>query len=285
MQRALIKNFSLQHTLESGQFFQYEKKGEWYYVITTERVFKVKQKGDVLYYDNVAKNALFRFLGLYVPYEHILGVLHKDNAVKDYIHSCPGLRVMRYDPWQCSVSFLCSSASNIPKIRGNLFQLAHLFGKKKKYDGKKFFLFPRQGSLLRLPQIRKAGVGFRASFIQALNALSPAFFSSLSLLPYAEAKQHLCMQKGIGEKIADCILLFAYHKWEAFPFDVWIEKAVRYHYGTQRMPKKKLLLLPTTIFPHYRGYAQQFLYHGFRHRQRAAKQSLFSQEHSSLLHS
>lgn len=260
MQSSTIKNFSLKHTLESGQFFLYEKNKDWYCIITTEKVFKVKQYNDRLYFDNVSREELFHFLGLSVPYGEILMAIGKDNIIKSYVSQFHGLRVMQYDPWICTISFLCSSASNIPKIRRTLFSFARCFGKKIIYDKKEFFLFPSLGKLGTEKELRGCGAGFRAKAIAQINTHPPSFFPALTSLPYPAAKRVLTNQYGIGEKIADCVLLFAYHQWQAFPIDVWIKRALSHHYKIRNnlsdfVPKQ---------FPQYAGYAQQFLYHGFR---------------------
>lgn len=260
MPQCNVKNFSLKYTLESGQFFLYEKHKDWYYIITTKNIFKVKQSNDLLYYDNISKQELFRFLGLSVPYDEILRVIGKDIIIKNYISQFHGLRVMRYDPWLCTISFLCSSASNIPKIRKNLFQLAQRFGKKKQYDRKSFFLFPAVGQLGSEKEIRTCGVGFRAKYLALMNLKHSSFFHILTSFSYPAAKQMLCKQYGIGEKIADCILLFAYNQWHAFPIDVWIERALLHHYKI----RNNFSTFVSQQFPQYAGYAQQFLYHGFR---------------------
>lgn len=260
MHRITVKNFSLKHTLESGQFFLYEKHKDWYYIITTKNIFKVKQSNDLLYYDNISHQELFRFLGLSVPYVEILRVIGKDIIIKDYISQFRGLRVMCYDPWMCTISFLCSSASNIPKIRRNLFSIARRFGKKIVYDHKYFSLFPSPGQLGHENGLRACGVGFRAKALALINAKPPSFFHEIASLPYSTAKQVLCNQYGIGEKIADCILLFAYNQWHAFPIDVWIERALLHHYKI----RNNFSTFVSQQFPQYAGYAQQFLYHGFR---------------------
>jgi len=270
MSNCAIKNFSLQHTLESGQFFLYEKVDDWYYIITTKKVFKVKQNKHRLYYDNISRKELFRFLGLSVPYDEILGEIGKDKAIKKYMLQFHGLRVMQYDPWICTISFLCSSASNIPKIRRTLFSFARRFGKKVVYGSKAFFLFPSHGELGTEKELRACGAGFRAKAIAQINAHPLSFFHALASLPYPAAKQILTNQYGIGEKIADCILLFAYNRWQAFPIDVWIERALLHHYNVKDnfsdfVPKQ---------FPQYAGYAQQFLYHGFRLTQQKSSRNL-----------
>ncbi|MBI4441592.1 hypothetical protein HY639_05470 [Candidatus Woesearchaeota archaeon] len=250
-----VQDFSLQHTLESGQFFMYEQHGEWYYLVTTQHVCKVRQTGTTLEFHNISRDDISQLLGLAVPYTEIIMTLSRDPIIRRYIDTYPGLRVMRQDPWQCTISFLCSSASNIPRIRKNLFALCRAFGRKVVYDKRPFYLFPTLGSLGPVKVLQRCGVGFRAPYLAAANKLPQSFFSSLRLLPYTEAKQHLLEVSGIGEKIADCILLFAYNKWDAFPVDVWIQRALDEQYGGAD---------PQSLFPSYAGYAQQFLYHGFR---------------------
>ena len=113
----------------------------------------------------------------------------------------------------------------------NLFLLSSYFGKKLKGIAN-YSSFTQQGRIDKLELIKKAKTGYRAKFvIKANKLLNKEFFEKINSLPYREAREELKTIPGIGDKIADCILLFAFQKCEAFPTDVWMYKVLKKHYG------------------------------------------------------
>lgn len=255
-------NFTLSHTLDSGQFFRYYLHDGWYYVVTREKVFRIKQKNDELIYEGATDNFIRHFFGLDENYAAIKKQLKKDAVLADAIKQYPGLRIIRQDPWECTVFFLCSQFSNIKKIKKNLDLIAEKFGKEIIFKGKKFFTFPSPGDINDFEKLKKCSVGFRAKYILAVNnAVSDEFFASLRNKSYNDSKEELVQLRGIGEKVADCILLFSLGFTESFPVDVWMERVVREHYVKEKMPLKKLAEFGRNKWGKLAGYAQQWLYH------------------------
>ena len=110
-----VDNFSLKHTIGSGQFFSYEQENGWYYITTPHRVFKVRQDGKTIYFDNIEEEDVQQFLGLFVPYVTILSHLKKDAVLRRYVQKFHGLRIMRLDPWQCMVFFSLFQCGEYPQ--------------------------------------------------------------------------------------------------------------------------------------------------------------------------
>ena len=254
MQTIKIKDFNLAHTLESGQLFRYSSHENGWQINHRDDSFYVEQKEDKLFFDSISKDKLSEFLGLAQDFEAIKNELDKDKRIAQLRKQLHGLRIMKQDPWECLVGFICSSASNIPKIKMNLSLITENFGSSGK--------FPKPGELNNLELLKKCKTGFRAKYLYEMNKIvDEKFLKSLSKLNYEEAKLKLVDLPGVGEKIADCVLLFAYNKFEAFPVDTWIKKVMEELYLKKETHVKKISEFGRQKFGRYAGYAQQYLYH------------------------
>ncbi len=255
--------FSLAHTLDSGQFFRHSLHDGWYYIVSREKVFRVHQDFDRLHFEGASGRFVRHFFGLDENYLEITHQLSKDPALRIAVRKYPGLRLIRQDPWECTVGFLCSQFSNIKKIKKNMNCIAEKFGKEVWFKGRKFFTFPSPGALKDVAKLKKCGVGFRAKYIAGVNSkVSDGFFAKLREMKYEQAKTKLIALPGIGEKVADCILLFSLGFTEAFPVDVWMERAVKELYpGAKKMKLKQVGDFGRKKWGKMAGYAQQYLYH------------------------
>jgi N-glycosylase/DNA lyase len=207
-------------------------------------------------------------------FQKIKNELSKDNVVKEAINNFPGMRILRQDPFQCYISFIISSNSNIPNIQTRLQKLCHRFGEKKIIEGKEFFLFPKPETISKasITNISKCGLGYRSKYVkEAAIAVDKKNidFKSLKKLDYQDARDELCQVFGIGKKVADCILLFSLDKLEAVPLDRWVLRILEKYYSkefkieTKSITDKTYDILHHKIVDHfgkYAGYAQQFLF-------------------------
>ncbi len=218
----------------------------------------------------------------------VLSILSNDALVNEAINKYPGLRLMRQEPHQCLFSFACASNTNITMIRKMLTNLSKKFGIKLIFDGREFYTFPSIKSLNKatLSDLQSCGVGYRAKTIKAVakHLISGSLdINYLIQSEYEEAKSELLKVYGIGNKIADCILLFSLEKLDAFPIDVWISKAIsRYYYWlleesedirldklsmNERLSASQYSVVSRYLrryFGKYSGYAQQFIYYYMR---------------------
>ncbi len=258
-----VSGFNLRHTLDSGQFFRYVLHDLWYYIVTREKVFRVRQEGLRLFFEGASERFVRHFFGLDENYLEIMHQLSKDPALRVAIKKYPGLRLIRQDPWECTVGFLCSQFSNIKKIKKNMECIAEKFGKEVVFKGKKFFIFPSPGALKDAAKLKKCAVGFRAKYIAGVNAkVSDGFFARLRKMQYKKAKEKLMELPGIGEKVADCICLFSLGFTESFPVDVWMERVIKEQYvGAKKVKLKDLADFGRQRWGKMAGYAQQYLYH------------------------
>ena len=182
-----------------------------------------------------------------------------------------GLRVLRIDPWECLVSFICSANSNIRRIHDNVESLARSYGEPVKLDGQVRHAFPTPEKLAQAGEkaLRGLALGFRAPYVdQAARTVASGRLDldALVKMPYAQAKARLMECPGIGSKVADCIALFSLEKAEAFPIDVWVRRALgEWYFAGEKTPTDRLLLeWAGGYFGRYAGYANQYLFHGKR---------------------
>ena len=244
----------IQSTLESGQIFRHWKEGTGYRVVHGKHSFYVDDHG----YSGIHSTDFDSFFRMDDDYAAIIPAIAKDDVIKSAIAAYPGLRLIRQDPWECTVSFLCSSATNISRIQRDLNNIARVFGEEK--NGVHYF--PKIGAIDDEKKLRECGTGYRAKFIQAVNGMvTPRFFAQLKKMDYSDAHDALMELPGIGPKIADCILLFSCDHMSAFPIDTWMEKVLVEHYGRKKGNYTSLSAFARSHFGEYAGYAQQFLYH------------------------
>ena len=282
-------------TVNSGQMFLWENyKNSWYgvyksHILKFSLDHKNSGKGtyDHLYFDSLPEldnwqQLVFR---LDDDINYISSCLTNDNMISQLFKKYSGLWLMRQDPFQCMISFACSSNTNIPMIRRMLKNLCRKFGIKREIDEKKFFTFPTTKSLAKasINELCSCGIGYRAKTIKSLTEkiiIGTLNIEELSRCKYDEAKEKLLGIYGIGNKLADCILLFSLEKTEAFPIDVWIARSIHSYYrsllnqesfkldfkSTKLSPNKYNLLskIMRQHFGKYAGYAQQYLYYHMR---------------------
>ncbi|MEM3442815.1 MAG: DNA glycosylase [Candidatus Bathyarchaeia archaeon] len=274
--------FNLELTLCCGQAFRWNKHGDWWYGIAYEKVFKVRQLVDKLEFENVDEGFVKSYFGLNDNLPHILSQISKDPHIKRVIEKFYGLRIIRQNPWECLISYICATYKNIPAIRRMLNNISKSFGEEICFENKKFYTFPKPQRLTKatIKELANCGLGYRAKYIHetAKKIHEEDFeFESLRRMPYEKARKELLSFPGVGLKVADCVLLFSLEKFEAFPVDVWVKRAVLRHYPQhfskeflKKISDKKSLssseykqisLFGRKYFGAYAGYAQEYLYH------------------------
>ncbi|MBW3023197.1 8-oxoguanine DNA glycosylase, partial [Candidatus Woesearchaeota archaeon] len=261
MQKIKTKNFSLEHTLECGQVFRYFKRENgFYFLVVRDKIVKLRQEGNDLYFKGVPESFIKKYFRLDDNYEKIISELKKDKNVAKAIEKYPGLHLCRQDPWECLVSYICSAASNIPKIQRNIENLAESFGKEISLEGFKTHAFPSPAEIKDLCTIKSCGCGFRSPYIfETAKKITEKELAGLEKIGYQDAKKYLMGLPGVGEKVADCVLLFSLGFDEAFPVDVWVKRIMeKLYFSNKKTSEKKIRELAKEKFGKYAGYAQQF---------------------------
>ena len=260
----------VENSINSGQVFLWKKNKEFWYGVNGQDILEVNKNGKI----KSLKNHKTDFFRNNDDFGKIIKSISKDKIVKNAVKKYPGLRIIKQDPFQCLISFIVSSNSNIQKIKTNLENISQKFGEKVEYKDQEFFLFPNENTLAKasIDEIKSCGVGYRAKFIKEASKI----FSSEKITTeelrssnYFDAKKKIRIIPGIGNKVADCILLFSLDKLESFPLDRWMIRILEKYYSekfqidTKTITEKQYNILHEKIvdyFGPYAGYAQQFLF-------------------------
>ncbi len=271
MHRIPAHVFNLDYTLRCGQVFRWQKRGGEWMGVVKDSVISVKQKGDVLVAkSNLAAEEIVSYFRLEDDMENIYKHIGKDKLMKKVIAKYRGLRLIRQDPWECLVSYVCSRNAPIKKIKSVIFNLSKNFGNVIKSDGHIEYTFP-EPDMVAEATLDKLGIcGFRYGKKQAREILEIAKLvggnnfdlERLKKYSYLDAKEELMTLRGVGHKVADCVLLFSLDKLEAFPIDVHIRRFMRREYfQDENISDDKIRELAREYFGKYAGYAQEYLFY------------------------
>jgi len=261
---------NVENSINSGQVFLWKKNEKYWYGVNGQDVLKIDNSGNIKSYQN-NKIDFFRKKD---DIEKIIKSISKDSVTKKAVKQYLGLRVLEQDPFQCLISFITSSNSNIQKIKNSLEKISKKFGTKIIFQNQEFFLFPEPKKLAKasINEIKSCGVGYRAQFIKeaaSMTMLKKIDFEYLKKSNYQDAKKEICLIPGVGNKVADCVLLFSLNKLEAFPLDRWIIRILEKYYSdkfqleTKTITEKQYDIIHEKILNHFgpfAGYAQQFLF-------------------------
>jgi N-glycosylase/DNA lyase len=290
----LSSPFNLNFTLDSGQVFRWERRGEWWLGVVPGGALKLQQEGETLkcstsseLLDSAYVSSYFR---LGDPLEAVFAAITRDQVLAQAVQRFYGLRLIRQERWECLASFLLATNANIPRIKKMVASLCELYGEPFEFEGERYHLFPKPETLsgASVPELRKCGLGYRAPFIKRVAtavADGAVDFSAISKLDYLDSKKVLLKELlgekpllGVGPKVADCVLLYSCDKDDAFPIDVWMARALTASFPKMVGPRlgEKLRRDPSakispseyqrvsdaarSHFGKYAGYAQLYLY-------------------------
>ncbi len=247
-----VKDFNLADTVESGQLFRWEKKGNGYVIRNGGKSFYAEQENPkTLSFDGVDEPFIREFFDLSTDYGKIKKTISAEKLAP-IIEKHPGIRIVRQDPWECTIGFICSSNSNITRIRNNMNSLTTCFGKGH--------VFPMPSDIKQGAKLDSCRLGYRAEYVRSISKqITPEFLHSLKNENYANAKEKLMELPGIGPKVADCICLFALGFTEAFPVDTHIQQAMAAMYGVEK--EKEIRAFAAKKWGKLAGYAQQYIFH------------------------
>ena len=261
---------NLENTINSGQVFLWKQIQNNWFGVNGQDVLRITDSGKIKSY---AKQKI-DFLREKDNLEEILRMISKDKTTRQAVKKYLGMRLLRQDPFQCLISFIVSSNSNIPKIKTCLENICKNFGEKIFFENKEFFLFPEPKILASasIQEIKNCGTGYRSKFIISASDMINSGKINLEYLKkceYFKAKEIISEIPGVGNKVADCVLLFSLDKLEAVPLDRWIIRILGKYYpsifeiSTKTITNKQYEILHEKIinyFGPYAGYAQQFLF-------------------------
>lgn len=277
MELVVNEPIDLEASLLGGQAHRWKREEDWYSGVLSGNLVMLRQRGSVIDLKSAPSSpeslepSIRRYLRLDDRLEDIYADITQDANVASQVQRYPGLRVLRQEPWECLVAYICSANSNIETIHLNMERLSDAFGDTVAINGYRRNTFPTPIDLAEAGEmeLRELKLGFRAPYVhQAAIAVAEGRLDLDHLVraPYDEAKAELMSLKGIGDKIADCIALMSLEKMEAFPIDVWVRRALAdWYFPGQKTPTNRVLLpWAQKYFGRYAGYANQYLFHGRR---------------------
>lgn len=259
--------FDLALTLDSGQFFRWTREHDGTFAVVRGPVlFRVRQEGDVLRAEGADAGLLAEFFALDHDLETIERILRRDRVLRPAVDACRGLRLLRQDPWECTAAFITSIASNIPRITRNVADMAAAAGVPLQLGTSKAVSFPRPAEMPDEAALRRMRLGFRAGYLaRAARLAASGLLDDVGRQESAEARRTLMILPGVAEKVADCVLLFAYGRLERFPVDTWIRKTMRkLFFKGRKVVDEQIRAFAADRWEGLAGYAQQYLFHWSR---------------------
>ena len=262
-----VSDFALAGTLECGQAFRWHRGSDgWFEGVVGREVWRLRQQNHVLEWQGRPQKVseLQNHLALDCSLPQIVATFPNDLLLHQAVKQHHGLRVIRQEPWECLASFIASSSKQIVQIRQIVGLLSQQFGQP---IDDTHHAFPTASVIARAThqQLWDCKLGFRAKNLLAAAQMIDSGqldLYALRSMEYERALAELMKLPGVGEKIANCTLLFACGFNHAFPIDVWIERALRriYFNGKQRVTARDLREFARAHFGPYAGWAQQYLF-------------------------
>ena len=268
-----INNLDLDNTITCGQIFRYQQEiDNSYTIILTDRVVNIKYINNTLYIEsnneNNLKDIIIEYLDLNRDYITILNNIHKlDNKLN--INDSIGLKIIKQNPLECIISYIISQNNSVRNITNSLNLISKYYGEKVIFKDKEYYLFPTLDKLSTITStnFRECKVGFRDKYLidiiknikdNTLNINSIYNMNSIDSLNY------LIKFKGIGMKVASCILLFAYQKYDVYPIDTWVKKYMLDNYNITG--EENIRKYCKNTYKEYSGLAIQYMFNSKRNK-------------------
>ena len=242
MIKVFCGDMNLSETLLSGQCFRIcELENGSFDVILSDRVVNVFQKGSYLFvnsnnYDDL-ENVVINYFDLNRNYSEIINNLKMNNLdFSDVLDKCSSYRILRQDPLEMLFSYIISQNNNVKRIMGSIELFCKLYGNAVNFREKEYYLFPTYDRIinLKLEDLQVLKIGFRDKYILSaieFLKLNKDFVTVINNMSTFDALNYLMQIKGVGMKVASCILLFGFARFDVFPIDTWVMKFVKNFYG------------------------------------------------------
>ncbi len=259
--------FNVADTLKCGQIFRYESYLDGYRVYSLDKECFVKNVGDkaIIFSDDI--EYFYNFFNLDFDYKSVydFAVNYPNETIKLSAKYGKGIRILKQDINETIFSFLISQNNNIPKITKSLNYMCNNYGLEKESARGKYYSFCDFNNLKTLSTVdfKSSGVGYRAEYLKGfIDLISNGYdFKDLQNLSTEDLYKSLIKIKGIGDKVANCIMLFGYNKYNSFPVDVWIEKWYAEDFKGTLKDRAKISEFFIKEFGNYAGILQQYLFH------------------------
>lgn len=260
-----LSQFNIDHILLCGQVFSFKKLSDAYLVLSKDKSAYVHTYSDRVEIVTDYLEYFINYFDLQIDYNDIKSKLSKYEFLQEPIEFGYGIRILNQDIFETIISFIVSQNNNIKRIQKILFAIRENYGKKIG----DYYAFPTVSELSKATEedLKKIGLGYRAKYIcESVKVLINEDIQNMQTLSTPVLKQKLLSLYGIGNKVADCILLFAFHRFDNFPVDTWIEKVYYKYFDTEKkvISRQQISEKLVGIFGQYAGYAQQYLFYFIR---------------------
>ncbi len=265
-----FNSFDIRQILECGQCFRFFGKENNYFIIAHGRKLNIIQSDDEVFFTpcNIEdfENIWINYFDLERDYLRIKKILSSsDNILAEAVNLYGGIRILQQDKWECLLSFIISQNNRIPQIKKVIQNISHMFGMEICND---CFAFPTRSQLINADEkkLMDCRTGFRAKYI--LDAINfDIDLEKLSDFHTADIKQKLMQIKGVGNKVADCTLLFSFGRHEVYPIDVWVKRVSQeIFFDNKNVSIKQIHEFAEKKFGELAGFAQQYLFHYIRNK-------------------
>ncbi len=263
--------FNIEDTLDCGQVFRFKRTDEGFTSFALDKCARIRAEGESVIIDCDDEDFWYEYFDLSADYAALVKrVLACGNAkVVEACSAYKGIRILRQSRYEALISFIISQNNNIPRIKSTIEKLCAAFGERKSFRGEEYYAFPTAERLSKcsVQDFTALGLGYRAEYLCGVtNAIASGSFdlAAVSLLPTEKLRDELLKIKGVGNKVADCAILFGFHKTDSFPVDTWIEKLYHEDFGGELTDRKKISEYFLSLFGEDSGLVQQYLFHAKR---------------------
>lgn len=273
------ENFDLEETMTCGQTFCWHRiDGELYedgkphfYTFRNQKPLIVEQKdnGDIIAETELPREEVERALGIHHDLEQIFETFPEDDNLEKARDELWGLRIVQDEFFPCMISYLLSPQMRIPRIKKMHNNIAREYGEKIEVNGRELLRFPTPEELAEATEeeLRELGTGYRAKYIVETMKILQSDFNHQEMddMEYGDAREYMKQLYGVGDKVADCVLLFSKGFYEAYPIDTWAEKALKQNYPELHSDDyDEVSRNMREYFGDYSGYAQEYIFHAAR---------------------
>lgn len=255
--------FDIKETLECGQVFRYKVRDFGYTVYSLGHKADIYCQNDGTKIFCKDKKYFIKYFDFCTNYARIKLSLSVYPNLSEAIEYGKGIRILNSDPLEMIIEFIISQNNNIPRIKSTIEKICSGYGT----DCGDYFAFPtlEQLKIIPLEFFKNIGCGYRDKYLfDTIAVLDYEFIASIQNMSTIDARKKLMTLKGVGRKVADCILLFGYHKTDVFPTDTWIIKVYNKIHSTSLSDASKISEEFVKEFGDLSGYAQQYLFYQMR---------------------
>ncbi|MDD2494593.1 MAG: DNA glycosylase [Tissierellia bacterium] len=267
-----VKSFNITHIFDCGQCFRWNKEDDGSYTgVVKNKVINILQNNSTIIFDKINyddyETLIRNYFDMDTDYDNIKNQINVDEVINKSIEFGQGIRILNQDEWETMISFMISANNRIPMIKKVIENLSMSFGDYIcNYKGRDYYAFPSAEQLCKAPleKIQQCKAGFRSERIKeaAQRALyEKDIIYNLKNKTYDEGLEYLKTYKGIGDKVANCILLFSMKQFDTFPVDVWVRRIMQTLYVGENTSDKDIRIFAENKFGKFSGYAQQYLFY------------------------